>query len=87
MKGLLKFVIGLVLGAIMAAYGMGFTRMVVYQEGYQEGRANTLTQVVTLGGPKPCNISISIGFIAEMVEAGILEWHKTCVESVKEGRG
>lgn len=84
MKGLVEGIFGFVLGAITMLFLLGFSRMVIYEDGYQKGRVATLNKVVTLSGPEPCNIGISIGSLVEMIDAGILEWHKACIETVKE---
>lgn len=86
MNGLVEGIFGFLLGAIIMISLLSFSRMVIYQDGYREGRVATLNKVVTLSGPEPCNISINIGSLVEMIDAGILEWHKACIETVKEDR-
>jgi hypothetical protein len=74
-KAMVLIGIGFAIGALV----FGFSRMVVLQEGFSQGRSNALSRPVTLKGPEPCNISIPLSALVDLVNTGILDWHEACV--------
>jgi hypothetical protein len=67
------------LGVLTAVSWFGVDRMLVSQQAFDDGKARALSRPVTLKGPEPCNISIPLSALVDLVNTGILDWHEACV--------
>ena len=75
MKEIGYITVGIVLGLFVG----WFAAVIDYQEAWQEGRKDVLNSTVTVGGEDtPCAASIPLSVLAEMVNAGVMDWHRVC---------
>jgi hypothetical protein len=75
MKELFLIATGAVIGG---AVGL-FWGVVDHQTAWQEGRESILNSTVTVGGDDtPCSVTIPLSVLAEMVNVGVMDWHRAC---------
>ncbi len=66
-------------GIVLGIFVGWFAAAIDHQDAWREGREDVLNSTVTVGvEDAPCAASIPLSVLAEMVNAGVMDWHRAC---------